>query len=658
MKIIYLMLATLSFPVLAQDFLTQIQEVNQQVGQNEVDKYLKKPGKEGLPGPFIESLLPSSTAPAGEVCDEKVEPKKTHYEVILVAEQGTDKGSFEILPKQKAYFQTLRLQSLVNYIPEAPESKGLTSEAVLSRSKELWNGGWFDPPSKDFDPQHPIGRELFIESLVQAAAKSPLNEKDLSRQMANIISSTYKTKEDKFNALSAYSLRLYRNYNNARNPGYNNELTNPAGKAIPEGDMTHNQLVKAAADFEVYQGGVCNDISEMVAMTGAHLFPDLDVLTVNAGSHFGVVLTDGKEHRIIDGAKQMVQKQTLKLVPELSPTNLRISQVHNGALRQIAVVDTQLGQLTEAAFKTGKKLLKTDTDISSVVARFKKDEMNYAIAEGQLNDSQVVLVVAKYETSSDKFKAYAGVGASAQKFHSGQETKYQIHLRAGAERELFRYVNQNAELNVTSGVHGNFMFVLNPYDFKDEGYKADISGGIDWVNKVSVNFGKNNPDGVQIKGSVQTEHSFGAKNWGNTTGALSHMSPGDAGTMLKNVTFHLNQINAEVEVEKKIAKSVSGVVSSEYQGSNIGSRANILAGLKIKAPEGAQILVFTGYSNSQLKGYKTKHSLLAGPTGPEAGVKITTKKGIEFEAKVQRSVSGKPSAKATLTIPLTNNSGR
>lgn len=648
----------LSLSAHADEPTLDLQKLKSEIGQSEIDKFIKKPSETGLDGAFLNSLLPESPAKEGEMCLQPIEPKSTHYEVVLIAESGTNKGKVDILPGQKGQFHTMELRVYDDIVPYTPETTGLKSDAVTARAKQMWDMGWYDTPQTSFDPKTPIGQELFIEALVQAAAKSSLKEKELTKSMSDIIASTYKSDEERFKALSAFSLRLYRNYNNARNPGYNNRSNNPQSIPLPEGALTANQLIEAAASFNEFGGGVCNDISEKVAMIGEHLFPDRDVLTVNAGSHFGVIVTDGKTHRIIDGGNQYSATQKLLLIPELSPSNIRISKVKDGALKEIAVVDTEMGQITEAAFQTGKKLLKTDADISSMILHLKNGDWNYAAGAGKLSDSNVVVVVAKYETNSDKVRKYVGVGGTAQKFENGQGVKYQIHLKAGAERSLLHYVNESTDLKISTGVNGSYTYTVNPYNWAPGAYKLDMSVGVDWVNKMEVAYGKQDPNGVQVKGSFQTENTFGPTNWGNTSGALSKIEPSDIKPLLSNVSFHLNQVNADLEIDKKVSGKLGVGARAQYQGSNVGQKVGLLAGLKISAPEGAQILIFTGYTNSSLKGYKTNHSLLAGPTGPEAGIKLTTKKGLQLETKVQRDISGKPSVRGTLTVPLTNKTGR
>jgi hypothetical protein len=132
---------------------------------------------------------------------------------------------------------------------------------------------------------------------------------------------------------------------------------------------------------------------------------------------------------------------------------------------------------------------------------------------------------------------------------------------------------------------------------------------------------------------------------------MSYIEVKDVPTVLKNMNFHLNQVNADVSAEKKISSGTKAFVNTHYQGSNIGQSVSILAGLNIKAPQGAQILVFTGYSNNDLKGYQTQHSLIASPSGPQFGAKYVTKKGVEFSGAV-RGVAGKPSVGIKLKVPL------
>lgn len=656
MKKLLAPLMLVSCSAFSQDFLRDIEEINQQIGQTAVDSYLESPTEAGVSGPFLQSLMPRPSLDPVTACKEEGEPRHTHYEVVLVAEANSRTSELEILPGQRAQLHTNDLRFLVGSIPETMASRGLSREALIQRATDLWSSGYLDTPSEVFDPESALGRELFIESIIHAASKANLSEADLSRQVASAIGSVYTTEEARYNALSALSLRLYRNYNTSRNPGFDNPKNNPFDADLPPGDMSINELMRSSSEFDVFQGGVCNDISEVVAQVGEHLFPDKDVLTVNSGSHFGVLLTDGENHRVIDGGDEFSMSRHLMLDPNLSSTNLRINKIVNGEQRQIAVVDTEMGQLTEATFETGKNLLKTDAEISKIVAHLKKNNFGVSVGVSNLSDnSNVVIVVAKYENASDKWRSYVGGGMSAQDFTSDLDTKYQVHFRAGIERQMFSYVNPRTQVNFTSGARVSGMTTLNQPRNKLGGVaRSDYSGALDIYNRLDVNYGAHNPDGIQVRSSVEIEHTLGPTNWGNTTGALSYMEPKDTGTILKNITFHLNQINAAIQLDKKVSEGVSAFTEARYQGSNVGQGVSILAGLNIRAPAGAQLLVFSGYRNFELGGYKTQHSLLGGPSGAEVGAKYITRGGIEFSAGTRGLGGGKPSANATIRVPLGN----
>ena len=653
MKKLILPILLVSTSVYSQDFVSDIEEIQERIGQDQVDQYLENPTEGGVPGPFLQSLMAKPGTDPETVCEDDGEPKKTHYEVVVIADINAINSSLEILPGQNGTIHTNNLRYLTGFIPETVASRGLNKDAVLTRASDIWKSGWLQTPTTEFDPNSEMGRELVIESIVHASANSQLSETDLSRQIAGIIGSVYTTEESKYNALSALSLRLYRNYNNARNPGYNNPKNNPFNAELPAGDMTVNELMNSAAEFDVFNGGVCNDISEVVAQVGEHLFPDKDVLTINSGSHFGVLLTDGQTHHVIDGGDEMSMSNQLLLDPNLASTNLRINKVVNGEQREIAVVDTQMGQVAEAAFETGKNLLKTDADISSIVVHLKKNNFGLSVAAANLANSNVMIVVAKYENAGEKWRSHIGAGISAQDFTSDLSTKYQVHLRAGIERRMFSYINARTDVNFSTGVRMGAMYTLNqPRNSLGGVGRLDLSGSLDFYNRLDVNYGKHNPNGVQVRSSLEVEHTVGPTNWGNTTGALSYMEPNDTDDILKNITFHLNQVNADVTAEKRINERVTGFTNAHYQGSNIGQSLTVLAGLNIRAPAGAQLIVFTGYRNSELGGYRTQHSLLAGPSGAELGARHITRRGIEFSAGARGIGDDKPAFQATIKVPL------
>lgn len=618
----------------------------------EMNDYISKPTSEGLPGTFLEGLVTNPTIDPGTICEEDGTKKNSQFEMVVAVEINPRLTTLEILPRQFVNVHSLDLQRLNSWYPDKNPNSGITSESILTRAKEFWDTGWHSN-NQPFDPKSSLGREFFIESLVTKSAGSTLSEAELSRQMASAIGSVYTTDAEKYDMLSALSVRLYRNYNTSRNPGYNNSTNNPNNVELPAGDLSLNQMLSAAAAFNEFQGGVCNDITEVVTRVGQDLFPDKDVLAVNSGSHFGVVVTDGKTHRVIDGGDQLQMTNQLMLDPALSSTNLRISKMDGGALREIAVVDTQMGQVTEAAFQTGKTLLKTDADISSIMSTLKKGNFGVTAGAAQLADSQVVIVVAKYENVSDRWRTYVGAGATAQDFSGDMANKYQVHFRAGLSHEHLRFVNPRSDLRVSSGVRLGGMYTIADGRSPTGGVeRVDLSANLDLYNRVDFRYQGARPNSIRYNASLEVEHTLGPTNWGNTTGALSRLNGGDTGTILRNINFHLNQVNVQASAEKLINPNMTAIASAHYQGSNIGQMIDTQLGLQVQAPRGATLLFFTGYTNSQLKGYQTQHSLLGTPSGVQMGVNVRTRSGIEFGTAVRGISGGGASINGRIRIPL------
>jgi hypothetical protein len=630
-----------------------VESLQEKIAQEELNNYLASPIPEGVEGVIFESLVPKEDQLGPQCEKEKSADKKNLYEVVVIAQGNSLLSSKISKPGQERVLNTQDLRFLSSYVHYTPASIGLTTDALLQRARDLWEMGSPRYTSgSSFSLNSSLGRELYMEALVKAASESSLSEANLARDVAGVIARVFPTTEEKFLALSALSTRLYRNYNTARNPGFNNSFHNPLGAILPAGDLSLNSLFTGAARFETYNGGVCNDIVEAIAMVGEHLFPDRDVLTVNAGSHFGVLISDGKTNRVIDGSIGFELHNSLILSPKLNPTNLRISKVINGQQKQIAVVDTEMGQVMEAAFETGKKLLKTDADITTIMAHLKKENFGISVGAGNLSDSEVVVVVAKYEYSSERWKSYLGLGASGQTKLNDIERRYQIHFRAGTERTIFRYLHDHAELKFSTGVRLSGMQALqNPVPTGGTGI-YDLSASFDAFSRVEGYFKDPRTHGPKLRGALEVEQSFGPTNWGQTSGILSQIRSSDIGPLLRNTTFHLNQVNADLSLEKPLSPQVTAIGTTRYQGSQVGQSLTALLGLNIQAPEGAQLLIFTGYTNSDTPGFRTQHSLIGTPSGGQIGAKYTTRNGIEFATSVRSLAGGKSAVQATVRVPM------
>lgn len=641
----------LSTNVFSQNFFEDTEALTNFIGRNELDRYMSHKNKDGINGRYFLNFRPSLSLDPATSCLTQ-DKKDNRYELILVSSFNNQSSSIDEEATQRAQFSTNELEMLKKYYAKNFNEASLNKDSILTLVTDIWKSDRISTPSKDFDPNSILGKELVIEGILQTAAKSNLNEKDLSRSIAETISGIYKTDEEKYQALSKLSSRLYRNYNDPRNPGSNTSDLNPDNKELPSGDISLNDMMKAAADFDPSRGGVCNDISESIIMIGENLFPNKDVLAINSGTHFGVVVSGGKEHRIIDGMNSYSMKNKLTLDPTLSSTNLRLSKVVDGKLKEIAVVDTEMGQVVEKAFSTGKNLLKTDTDVSTLMAHLKKEHMTVTAGSAQLSDSRVLIVVAKYEKNNDRWRSYFGGGLSSQIFSANMDTKYQFHLRSGIERNIIHYAAPRSSLNLASGVRFNGMYALGqPRTPSGSVSRLEMSGSLDQYTRLDYHLGKKDLTGFQLRSYVEVENTLGPSNWGEMTGQLSTVESKDLLPVLENMSFHLNQVNADVSVENKINKDLGYYANVHYQGSNIGQSVNVTSGITVIAPNEAEILIFTGYLNSDLKGFETQNSLLGNPSGIQAGVQYKAKNGIQTGASV-RGIAGKESVEATIRVPL------
>lgn len=651
MLILFLLSLFLQANVSAQT-LNDISKISYVLSENEVDSFVQNPEAEGLPGVHLQSLIPKESLDPSQTCpeeEEKQKPKDVRYEVIMVVEGSSEKAESKNLTSQLKYLSDDQLKQNFN-----DRSPALNSEEILQTADDVWR----KYQKGSIDPHSGFGRELMIESIVRASQNTNLSEQDLAKGIASIIRDNTSSEDERYDFLSALSSRLYRNYNVARNPGFNNSENNPENKPLPEGDMSLMDILKGAANFNSFDGGVCNDISEAVAIIGTELFPEKDVLLINSGTHFGVMIADGKESRIIDSSKQYRQKNELSLFPAVGATNLRISKVVDGKTKEIAVVDTQMGQLMESVFQTGKPLLKTSADIQSMVTQFTRTQnfennqsatSTLGVGHGQLATSDVYVVVAKYEHTSENWQSYVGVGGSAQEFRSHPDTKYQVHLRMGAKRNLLHYVNSSTQLNISSGLQAEGMYSLSQ---ERTGIVSayDASAQLDWVN--SMNIKHEAGDGVILKSNLEVRHTLGPKDAGALTGGLSSLESRDVLGTMKNMSFHLNQVNLNLDAEKELSSRASLKTGVNYQGSNIGQNVGVLAGLNIKIPEGAQLLVFAGY-DQKLSGYKTKHNLLSNSEGARAGIMYESKNGTRIFGGVREiSSDQKPVYEMKVSVPL------
>jgi hypothetical protein len=619
----------------------EVKKLQLKLNENALHSYIERPTPDGLPGSLLAPFLPNSE----DDCPEE-NHDGSHFEVVFVAKGTTQSADSKLVPGEHGY--------LVTNEDFNGMSIELTHASVLTSAQKVWNEKYDN--KKLFDLNNSMARDAFNESLLQASAQAALvmPENELAQNMGRVILQAYPTKPQQIRALSDLMRRQYKVYNSSRNPFANNSSTNPRNFKIPEGDLSLNQITFATANGMKWFSGVCNDFAEGIAMVAATMFPNDDVLVVNTGSHLGVVISDGKTNHVIDSGDVFTQQDTIELKPDSGATNIRIAKVVDGKLKQIAIGDTQVGQVVEEAFQTGKPLLRTSAGTQTVTSHFyrikerdgKASQLGGSATYGHTNSGEVLVVIAKYQAGSKHWDRYVGLGASGL---LNDETKFQLHYRGGMRFHFFQYVNPKLSIRASTGIHTELM--MDAAIIKGQARNTDQSYQIDWSHRLSLDANPNSR--LHISADIETRNTLGPSNWGATTGATSTFNKESVGNLLSNLRMHLNQVVANATIEEKTSKNTGLIFQGHYQGSAVGQNVGILAGLEIKGPKGAEILIFTGY-DERFKGFETKNNFLYGAgRGAKAGIAVRTRKGIQINAGVRNIATDQvPIVDGGLSVPL------
>ena len=491
---------------------------------------------------------------------------------------------------------------------------------------------------------------IYYASQMQGAT-----ENQISQTIATYIQQQSTSDQDKFEFLSRISDAFYQQYNNARNPGKNNAQNNPGKAPLPSGDIPLIQMLQTSANptqGNAFNGGVCNDISEAVAKISAKVFPDKDVLTITGGSHFGVMIADGKNTEVIDGYTRYQVKNQISLLPDAAVTNVRVSKMVDGKLKEIGVVDTQLGQLVNHAFGNELPDLKSGANLDDVLLQAKKvwdngdgvkKQLFTSLADAQLGNGNTTLITAKYEIDTKNTHAYLGLGAGTGKFGGDPIESYQVYLRAGIDRAMLKYISPKAKVIYSTGVH-----LDNEETFSRDGWNSlGLAGGLSLKNQVNADLqlGK-----TGIQSNTQVINSLGPSSWGQTTGAVSTENFHNAMKMLSYMDFHLNQVNSTLNANTPLSTNTTALTSAHYQGSALGQTLEVTGGVRVIANNKAQISMYIG-KKSVTHGYQTKYDELGDVPGMEAGAEYD-KNGKSFEIQSEGLGTGNSRVNGTAIIPL------
>lgn len=667
-------------------------ELDPATAESVVEEFTEAPSEEGLSGVYLEALMADDGEHANSAeraahraleklkkqsdrrakrdarREEKRQAKQARKDghktyrtdILLIAETGNP-GSAETQNHGRNDFKLNSSAVGTQLKKNVPENLALNYQSLRD-----WIIASY-PSNSALKTSAEALRPYLIEAAIQAVALNPtMPEKQIRDSMAALIVEASQSDADKLLFLTLFSDRLESVYNAARNPMMDNKTNNPKGVEVPDGDLTLNGIMTAAAKMDRLQAGMCSDIAEQIAYVGAKVFPDRDVLTFTRATHVAVVISDGKTNHIIDYSKQFTMTGQLLLDPTREGSHSRVGKVVGGRLKEIAVVDTQLNQAMNQFFDTGIPTLGMTAIPTVIRAEAKKvwgledtgtKSLGLSAGTAQLSGSSVLVAVLRFKNEDSRRKFYAGIGTASQNFNGIDDRNFQIHLKAGFEKTLFRYVNPRFNIKGATGAHFTAAAMSVPGSPGSlDALPYDTNLFIE--NRVEVGAKGEGDRAAEFQGNVSLVHALGPKNWGEIAGTLKQVNGESLFQALGDLYFHLNQIQVDGTLRKPLSSNVTSVTQASYTGSNVGQRIDTTTGLEIKGPKDIDILFFVGGGTTELPGYQTQHSLLYGPSGGKAGIRVKTVKGIEAGGSVQGVGSGNGFFQGTVKIPIRGKSRR
>ena len=478
-----------------------------------------------------------------------------------------------------------------------------------------------------------LAASFYVHSVLEAVALLPKESTDaeLEARMTALLDRVSSGDAAKYAFLQVLTARMYDAYNDFRNPGQGSKEQQDRARALAvrdgvpfsTGDLSLMQVLRAAGIGESDLGGVCNDYAQALAKVATRLFPGQDAFVINQGTHFVLALNDGKTVRIIDNDRALENRNTLGIFPGTRTPGLRINQVIDGKLVQVANVSTATGALIDTMSGDSSPRLMTEPVGNRLVGHLGGQGPLRASVGMQTNGtSRLTLVLGQYEHRGRHSDFRIGVGGGADLL-AGDATRYIGVFQASYRYSRILVVRPRFELASDSAVRiEGFSTFLAEEDNTggSRGLLIDgISGGLGLRN--GLRFRANPAPNLLLTGSAMIEHDFGPRSWGDTGGASAILDSDGIRRTLSYTRLLFNQAVVRVEVLKRLSPSRSMFAQGSYQGSNIGQLTVGNAGVEQRFGNGAVARAYGGYTLNS-GGYRTKNSLLFGPQGAQVGVQV------------------------------------
>ena len=585
--VVLLLLSLIQVSALFAQDLEPIKAIQSKITQDTIDKaYAESKTSVPLEGDFLATLVPTE-----EACEDapKKEVKEDEWKLLFVADVRSLKGEFkegqgqtELINLSKnvdynkggtrtleqlyqASFDnradrmlrdgTIKIGTVITEQgPDGITFKILTPDGATFTTKDAkvaqsyMGQARFDDFRKTFvvSNQTALYSAISVYSYQQDTLK--ISEDKLVGNIADMAQKVYGDDENaKLRFLSDLSHDLYRNYNFNRLPG-----GNASGDKAVTGALSLNQMMNARVKVDNVKGGVCTDISAGMARLAEKMFKDKEIFVVNQGIHFGLMVTDGKTHKFVDGSAFFEQKNNLLLLKDQPQSlNLRMNRLKNGKLEQVAVLDSQLGEILSKTIDPSRMTLSaglTPSTVSGMIESIKKEKKNstvtksYSVIAGDLDQAQFIAVVAKREKNfANGSRAILGMSLTNQNNPGGDYLKQsqQLAHHFSYEKPIIRYKSDDLDVHLSGQLGTQLGFTGSKYS---DSYSANlfaISANAEAISKAGVNY---HPKGSKLSSSlnISTQHVVGNKDWEDSVGKSSQFSASNLMSVMKNTSFNLN----------------------------------------------------------------------------------------------------------------------
>jgi hypothetical protein len=657
---------------------TNLSELNTFLAQSELQKCLGDPSCKAVPGVLLSSALSEELMESDALCDTPNPPLQCSCEkkknrkmkrpsspappgLLLVAQITPTQN--ECIVGTKSEFDANTVKNFVEH------GMGIKSGETFSEQDFSNLESRLPQLASDFKPDINARNSLLFYGLSQIVAHKKLGEEEAIEYINNKISAIDGNNEqDRLKTLAAFSAFLYRGYNIARNPFQDPNPTDTRA-------LTFNDLLQAGLNNtpggpgDRSMGGVCNDISAAVAKLGNKLFPDDDVLVMSSGTHFGIALKKpNQKPMIINWGYQTTGFSDLTLSPKIPVENTRIYQFRKGKMSQIAETETEMGSvfkalipgLTPALSTTATPSVMT-TDLINRRAHRDQKQIDFNAKAGTAGGthSHLLVLVAQRTTTTPGLQRSTSLTVAPQRLKDGANSSLNFNLRGHIQKNQILFQSPRLEILGSTGIELSLQGAKRLTQDNDPVHGIEAAaGGLRTHQTLRFESWPQGETTPRVSGQIQAVQALGSSDESLRQSAISDSSILKA--TLNSMTFtrlHLNQINANAEIEIPLNPSLQSKSQIRYQGSNIGQTLGVTSGLGIRTPSNTEVYAFVGYVENGMKGFQTRSSFLMQPSGGVLGGGVRTKRGVEVSGQIQGlGAKGVPTqGNFKLALPILKN---